>query len=292
MLALPARISSFVVLCSALLAGCRGRGPLTGTSPDVEAAFSSDSECAALGGGVGAACALSMLQVRGARAGHAAPPTPEDDVLIVNDLPKGWNDSAIDEEGPSFPEKLEQQTTSGNCMLTPFAHECFLLTACQGRKYCIMGGYMVVPGWPVTGMEEINGGNAGQYDFLMSVSRDQCGSPNCVLITNPVGHRTQEQLHIHYRHYDAGGAAMKSRLESALCGTSGWQPFHQCSSGKAKLYSEFPAVFSEVSAAYGGGSLARVGITVWFTTACGGGGVKTMVLATTDCSIEHSISAR
>ncbi|CAE8626854.1 unnamed protein product, partial [Polarella glacialis] len=102
---------------------------------------------------------------------------------------------------------------------------CMLADMCRGHDYCVIGGYMIVPGQDVAGMESINGGSAGSFDHLMQAARAQCGSTSCVLVTNPVGFRTQDQLHIHFRNYNGGGAAMKSRLEKALCGTSGWRPF-------------------------------------------------------------------
>lgn len=182
------------------------------------------------------------------------------------------------------------QIQNAYCQSHTREHKCYLYAACHGRSYCVMGNYMIVAGFPCPGMESINGGNAGSFDFLMSAARARCSSQNCVLITNPVGHRTQEQLHIHYRYYNGGGAHLKRQLERTLCGTHGWRHFHSCGHAQARLYSGFPGVFSAVAAAYGGGSLANVGISVWSTTACGG--YKYMILATTHCSIEHSISSR
>lgn len=73
-----------------------------------------------------------------------------------------------------------------------------------------------MPGSPCAGTEEINGGNAGSYDFLFNVANGQCGDANCVSIVNPIRHRTQEQLHIHFRHYNDVGTVMKSHLEKAV----------------------------------------------------------------------------
>lgn len=168
---------------------------------------------------------------------------------------------------------------------------CALYHACRGRSVCVVNGYLVIPGAPLRGMEDINGGSAGRWDYLWSVARSQCGGEHCVLISNPAGFRTQHQMHLHYRAYNGGGAAMKRRLEQTLCGSSGWRHFSQCGGGKARLFDGMPGVFSAVAGAYGGRGLANIGITVWFTRACGGG-QKTMVLATAGCSIEHSISAR
>eukprot|EP00913_Durusdinium_trenchii_P023191 g21770.t1 len=66
-----------------------------------------------------------------------------------------------------------------------------------------------------------------------------------------------------------------------------WENFSECGTGKAKFFSGYPAVFREVLGQYGG-HLANVGVTVW-PGSCGHG---VIVLATTHCSIEHSISAR
>lgn len=293
----PARLAALVILLSASHAAAK-------ETPRMDEVLSSDDECSAVGEGASAACALIALQVRGARAGDVPLTLPQDqhfdEVKVIDDLPEGWNASDIkDEEVQEGDDERDGNVTiythyhphRANCAINPSASECFLYNACHGPRYCIIGSYMIVPGWPVAGMEDINGGNAGEYDFLMAAARAQCGSPSCVLITNPVGHRSQEQFHIHYRQYNGGGSAVKSRLETTLCGTSGWQYFSECGSAKARLYNEFPGVFSEVARAYHGISLANVGITVWFTTACGAG-LKTMILATTHCSIEHSISSR
>lgn len=266
-----------------------------------------DDECRASGVEAGAGCALQALQRRASLPGAWLQPPgaadapnssdadgdEDEDVAVIDNLPAGWNDSDYGEE-PARSSGKELRVAAAmlaGCRQHPGTQECLLFAECNGVQYCVLGGYMIVPGWFVAGTESINGGNAWRYNFLMAAARRRCGSPDCVLITNPVGYRTQEQLHIHYRHYNGGGAALKTRLEQSLCGTSRWRPFSQCGMGKARLYRGFPNVFSEVASAYGGGSLGHVGITVWFTTACGGG-LKTMLLTTTDCSIEHSISDR
>lgn len=168
---------------------------------------------------------------------------------------------------------------------------CYIYRRCQHYSACHLNGYMIAPGKPLRGMEDIDGSNARSWDYLWSAARSRCGSNSCVLISNPIHFRTQHQMHLHYRHYNGGGAALKKRLESTVCGTSGWQPFNECGNAKAALFDHMPGVFSTVDQAYGGGNMANVGITVWFTSACGGG-QKTMILAQTGCSIEHSISAR
>lgn len=273
----------------------------------LEGALEEDDICDAA---AGSSCELSLRQLRGERvaaavARHAAEaaeaaapvePSPDfSDVLFFNVT--GLSDDPEGEEGNGAGTKLGAENSvsdpSQSCAspLNSDSADCYLYHACQGRAACVINGYLVVPGAPLRGMEDINGANAAQWDFLFSVAQGQCGSPSCVIITNPVHHRTQHQMHLHYRQYNDGGAALKSRLEKALCGSSGWRPFSECGSAKARLFDSTPGVFSSVAAAYGGGSLAHVGITVWFTSACGGG-LKTMILATTHCSIEHSISAR
>mmetsp|Transcript_109398 Transcript_109398/g.316231 ORF Transcript_109398/g.316231 Transcript_109398/m.316231 type:complete len:283 (+) Transcript_109398:70-918(+) len=260
-----------------------------GGQADEVAALAGDDEC-----GLGATCSLHALQrrMRQAQAPLAeildeVDGSPLGEMLIADDLPAGWNAS----EG----KELQANSAGTDCAMNPFARECILYLSCFGRPYCILGGYMVVPGKPVAGMESINSGNAASFDYLMSVAHSMCGGTGCVLITNPVHHRTQDQLHIHFRHYNAKGGAVKKRLEASVCGKGGWVPFNigsdGCGSGKARAFNFFPGVFSQVANAYGGGSLASVGITVWSTSECGAG-VKTIVLATTHCSIEHTISER
>mmetsp|Transcript_17189 Transcript_17189/g.25951 ORF Transcript_17189/g.25951 Transcript_17189/m.25951 type:complete len:380 (-) Transcript_17189:134-1273(-) len=178
-----------------------------------------------------------------------------------------------------------------NCKYNPGAKQCAIYRGCQGPRYCVMGGYMIVPGFYCAGMESVNSGDAASLDYLWDAAKRMCGHTHCVLLTNPVGYRTQNQMHIHYRYYNDGGSHMKAQLERTLCDRSpGWHYFNKCGAGKARLYDYFPGVFSEVARAYGGGPLSYVGISVWFTTACGG--FKTIVLATTHCSIEHDVSSR
>lgn len=216
----------------------------------------------------------------GAGAEEPASPLPAvgEDFEYV-DLPESYNASQ------------DGDLTGQDCAQHPNSHNCALYRMCRHRRYCVVNGYLIVPGRSMPGMEAINSHTAGHWDFLWGAARSQCGSDSCVLITNPVGHRTQDQLHIHFRHYNGGGAALKGRLERAVCGKRGWRHFSECGSAKARLFSGMPGVFSTVAHAYGGGSLANVGITVWFTHRCGGR-QKTIVLATTHCSIEHTISAR
>lgn len=184
-----------------------------------------------------------------------------------------------------------------NCAAHPETANCVLYRMCGTPTYCIISGYMVVPGAAVAGMETINGTNAASFDTLMDTARSRCDDPViCVLITNPVGFRTQDQLHIHYQHFNPVGAHLKMTLEQSLCNSTSatWQPvnqpYKQCGNARARLYDAWPRVFSEVALAEGGGSLAHVGITVWTTTACDG--IKTMILLTYSCSIEHNIVDR
>mmetsp|Transcript_25619 Transcript_25619/g.77332 ORF Transcript_25619/g.77332 Transcript_25619/m.77332 type:complete len:286 (+) Transcript_25619:78-935(+) len=206
-------------------------------------------------------------------------------------LPAAGEDFEYVDLPESYNASQDGDLTGQDCAQHPNSHNCALYRLCRHRRYCVVNGYMIVPGHSLPGMEAINGHTAGHWDFLWGAARSQCGSDSCVLITNPVGHRTQDQMHIHFRHYNGAGAALKGRLERAVCGKRGWRHFSECGSAKARLFSGMPGVFSTVAHAYGGGSLANVGITVWFTHRCGGG-QKTIVLATTHCSIEHTISAR
>lgn len=272
-----------------------------------------DDECA---GDESQDCTLNALQLRGIEASAADDPAPvpsagalpkdegsevdeDEDGAVYIDLPADW-DSSKDyppksteegaEHGDAEPKNAVDLANGGHCQYNPRGHSCYISRACHGPRYCVLGNYMIVPGFPCAGMEAINGGNAGKFDYLMGAAKSRCGSTSCVLITNPIHHRTQDQMHIHYRHYNGGGHHLKTQLEHKLCGTHGWQDFHKCGHAKARLYNGFPGVFSAVAGAYGGGSLANVGIAVFFTTKCGG--YKTIILATTHCSIEHSISSR
>jgi len=166
----------------------------------------------------------------------------------------------------------------------------YIRSMCQGTDgYCNLGGYMIVPRRQCPGMECINGGNANYYDQFMRAAYMYCSDPSCVLITNPVGYRSQNQLHIHYRHMTGQGHNLKERLQHQLCHSiGGWQSFHECGTGKARLFPSLPGAFSVTAAEYGGGSMANIGITVW-PGSCGN---QVIILATTHCSLEHSISPR
>lgn len=294
------------------------------TAPDDPTAWggeplAGDDECVAQGPDEAPApgCALSALQLRGVPVEGQQPQSPTADardasylyeepadVLVVNDLPAGWNDTSLlgegdegetdvlDEDEDGLDSLNEAATMSGHgCADRYNSRRCALYRECRGgQSYCVLGGYMIVPGRAVTGMEDINSGDAGSLDYLMNAAMHHCSGTNCVLMTNPIGHRTQDQLHLHFRYLTKGGPSLHHRLEQALCGTHGWHYFHECGAGKARIYDHFPRVFTEVAHAYGGGSLAHVGISVFFTRACGG--YKTMILATSYCSIEHSISKR
>lgn len=281
----------------------------------LEGALASDDACDAAH--AGSSCDLSLRQLRGERLaasvaslerqaraedGEAITQDPPEampgfpDVVFLNltgfpdDLNETW-EAGLDATLGSGPDGIGDPSQNCASPANSAAPACYLYHACAGQAACVINNYLVVPGAPLRGMEDINGTNAAHWDFLFTVAQGQCGAESCVLITNPVGHRTQHQMHIHYRQYNADGAALKKRLEKALCHSTGWRGFSECGHAKAKLFNGLPGVFSAVDAAYGGGSMANIGITVWFTTACGGG-LKTMVLATVGCSIEHSISAR
>mmetsp|Transcript_54776 Transcript_54776/g.158486 ORF Transcript_54776/g.158486 Transcript_54776/m.158486 type:complete len:291 (+) Transcript_54776:63-935(+) len=267
-----------------------------GESGAIHDAVVGDDECAA-----GEDCALNALQLRARSA--ADPASGDGEPLIAEALP-AWDDPSklggpaadpSEELGASTEVGYHHHHHSGGhggayCESHIEEERCGLYKHCRGMPYCVFGNYMVVPGKPCPGMESINGGNAHSYDYLFGVARAFCGYRGCVLMTNPVGHRTQDQLHIHFRHMIKSGPQMQASLEDATCNNDGWVHFnpHCCGCGhsKARAFSGRPGVFSEVAKAFGGGSLASVGISVWF--GCG----KTIILATTHCSIEHSVSVR
>jgi len=297
----PARLSTLLAATSAAWV-CYARA----AAPALDDAVLQDDECA-----VGEDCALNALQLRAAIVDHPSsadlppaadgPPAEGDDdddddskPLIAGANP-AWSDPANmgvgpEEEDGELGAATEADSSKSYCARHLFQERCGLYAHCMGRPYCVFGNYMVVPGKPCPGMEAINGGNARSYDYLFGVARSRCGDPGCVLMTNPVGHRTQDQLHIHFRRMIKMGPAMKTSLEAATCHASGWVPFSPhccgCGHGKARAFSGYPGVFSEVAKAFGGGSLGSVGISVFF--GCG----KTIILATTHCSIEHSVSER
>jgi len=74
-----------------------------------------------------------------------------------------------------------------------------------------------------TGVESITRGNVGYYNAGMYAARAHCGGAGCALIVNPPGPRTVQHFHIHFVHYHSYGADLKRRLESKVCGRSGWQ---------------------------------------------------------------------
>jgi len=190
------------------------------------------------------------------------------------------------------------------------SHGCFLYRHCvkvasgQGHanpdnKYCVMSGYTVVPAFPITGTESINVRNSMHVDPIMDAAYEKCSSSKCVLMVNPRGHRTQEQLYIHYRHYNnGGGSRLKTQLETTACYQSGWHKvhgipeLHKCKSAQVRVYSQHPTdIFSQVAEAqgkHGKKSLDGVGVTV-YPRACPRS-KKTMVLFTEHCTIEKSIS--
>mmetsp|Transcript_5834 Transcript_5834/g.16903 ORF Transcript_5834/g.16903 Transcript_5834/m.16903 type:complete len:278 (-) Transcript_5834:114-947(-) len=275
----PGRIAKQLVLGSSLVWRWSVLRTAVGDSvATMGDAVLTDDECA-----VAEDCALNALQLRAASGNDPAAPGEGFGDPLIADADPSWEDDS-DEENDLGAD------ATGYCTRNSRAKRCGLLRACHGRSYCVFGGYMVVPGRPCAGMESINGGNAHSYDYLFGVARRYCGGPGCVLMTNPVGHRTQDQLHIHFRRTSMMGPVMQSRLQAATCHEDGWVPFHAgccgCGHSKARAFHGFPGVFSAVASAFGGGSLSSVGISVWF--GCG----KTIVLATTHCSIEHSVSAR
>jgi hypothetical protein len=133
------------------------------------------------------------------------------------------------------------------------------------------------------GMESINRGNVHYYDAGMSSARSHCGGGGCALITNPAGHRSINQFHIHFVHYHGWGASLKRRLEKKICGTHGWRSGGLPCHGKAAFYPGFPRVFS---AAMSGGGMNHASVVAW-PASCGGRG--TIVQLAYGCSIEHQI---
>lgn len=225
--------------------------------PKAPQALQQDDECLA-----GEACGLNALQLRSGEMQE----DPEADSNFTN----------LDHINPDD-QQLGAHYADG-----------FLANLCHGTSYCAIAGYMIVAGHgDAKGMESIHNSNVGYYDSMLRAAYNRCASGSCVIITNPVGHRTQSRFHIHYRRFNGGGASLKHRLEKQLCGSHGWENFAECGTGKAKYFGGYPSVFREVLGQYGG-HLANVGVTVW-PGACGHG---VIVLATTHCSIEHSISAR
>lgn len=254
-------------------------------------------------------CAFNALQLRGVTV--AEPLAGEssdgkeigDDVAIIDELPPdfphqlGSEEESEDEAGKESEADLAPASYhGGGCPAHPTTKNCYLYAMCPSTmRYCLFGGHIIVPGRYVRGMENINGANAASFEYLMTKAHQLCSDSHCVLLVNPVGYRTQEQLHIHFRRYNKGGANMKRALEAAVCGRgSGWHNFAPAGCGgdsKARVFGHWPAVFEVVAEAYGGGSLANVGITVWESSSCGGGS-RTIVQTVTHCSIEHTVSDR
>eukprot|EP00933_Yihiella_yeosuensis_P035713 TRINITY_DN292_c2_g1_i1.p1 TRINITY_DN292_c2_g1~~TRINITY_DN292_c2_g1_i1.p1 ORF type:complete len:298 (+),score=40.31 TRINITY_DN292_c2_g1_i1:93-896(+) len=137
----------------------------------------------------------------------------------------------------------------------------------------------------IHGAESCRGGTLKYCNGLMYRARSMCGGPNCVLITNPPGHRTREIFHIHAYHFNGRGAALKRQMMARVCRKRGWLSGGFPCAGRAKYFPGFPPVFS---VAFGVSHGLRASITAW-PGSCGGG---TIVLVSYGCSIEHSISQR
>mmetsp|Transcript_11955 Transcript_11955/g.24287 ORF Transcript_11955/g.24287 Transcript_11955/m.24287 type:complete len:228 (-) Transcript_11955:132-815(-) len=133
------------------------------------------------------------------------------------------------------------------------------------------------------GMESINIGNVGYYDKGMDAARARCGGPGCALITNPVHHRSINQFHIHFVHYQGYGASLKSKAEARVCGKPGWHSGGLPCHGKVAFFGGFPGIFSK---AMTGGDLHHASVIAW-PSSCGGTG--TIVELAFHCSIEHQI---
>lgn len=239
-------------------------GAILSRGADVDSlvdAVAGDDECA----GDDASCALNALQLRGAQLDESSVEElddSEDEIDVI--------DTDLDLESADVPPT-------------------YLGSMCNGVAYCMSGGYMVVAGESrAHGMENINYGDVSYYDKLGRAALRGCSNSYCVIMTNPVGHRTQDRFHIHYRYYNGGGAHLKSQLEHSVCGRSGWHGFNKCGHAKVRFYEGQPSLFRAALDGHGGG-LAHVGVTA-FPSSCGGRG--TIVLLTSHCSIEHSISSR
>lgn len=203
----------------------------------------------------------------------------------------------------------QKQYFDSACKKDQHSHGCFLYRHCvkatSGKpdsKYCVMSGYTIVPSFPISGTESINKDNSIHVDPIMDAAYTHCSSSRCVLMVNPKGHRTQEQLYIHYRHYNNNaGLRLKTTLEATACHQSGWHKvygvpdLHTCKTAQVRVYQQHPTdIFSQVAEAqaegnHGKNDLEGVGVTV-FPKACPRG-KKTMVLFTESCTIEKSISS-
>uniref|UniRef100_A0A7S1QUI3 Uncharacterized protein n=1 Tax=Alexandrium catenella TaxID=2925 RepID=A0A7S1QUI3_ALECA len=243
------------LLLSALWLGSANAGE------DLAQSLAADDEC--LAGGEG--CSLNALQQLRAA-------DPEDLPELVVELPGGGASADLG----SMPDG-------------------FLARLCNNGGYCVMGGYSVVAGRSsAVGMESINAGNVRYYDVLMYAAVRHCSHFSCVLITNPMHHRTQSRFHINYRHVNDAGANLKRRMEMAVCGNlkrrvDGWRTGHFPCGGRARFFRGFPEVFS---AAMGAGSLAHAAVSVWPGSCLSGDNGGTIILVSFHCSIEHTISNR
>lgn len=134
-----------------------------------------------------------------------------------------------------------------------------------------------------TGIEVVTGGNARYYDAGMYAARSRCGGAGCALIVNPPEHRSVQQFHIHFVHYQSYGANLKRTLEGKVCGRDGWHSGGLPCGGRAAYFPGFPGVFSKALA---GGGMHHASVIAW-PAACGGRG--TIVELAYGCSIEHQI---
>lgn len=134
-----------------------------------------------------------------------------------------------------------------------------------------------------SGVEVVNSGNVGYYNAGMGAARARCHDAGCALIVNPAGHRTVHVFHIHFVHFAGYGANLKRKMESEVCGRSGWHRGGLPCSGKAAFFPGFPGVFSK---ALTGGGMHHASVIAW-PDSCGGRG--TIVELAYGCSIEHQI---
>jgi len=212
-------------------------------------------------------CGLNALQVRA--------PSPSPRQAPAAEPPAGADLAPA----PSFLED--------SARFPPSPPDGLLARSCNNGRYCIWN-YLITSGRKdAIGIESINAHNVGYYDGLMSAARGVCGGPQCVIMVNPMHHRTQSRFHIHARRYSKRGGPLKQRLERRLCrGSRHWVRGGLPCNGQAQFFSGFPPVFSEAMKT---GNIAHAAVTA-FPSSCGGRG--SIILLSYHCSIEHSISPR
>jgi len=195
-------------------------------------------------------------------------------------------------------------------------------------------GNLVIPSWPVSGMESIDSPEAARgLDFLWRVAAQHVTSDpgwRWGLLINPSDKRTQNQMHIHFRHLIKGGPRLSVDLNSKLgCVQHRWTDVthlvsrYKCSRAWAVLkgpedyrhfsdaYSfattrlssdgdgdsgddggggEYPLGPPTVDPRTGRSTLSKVGITIFFSEGCPTSGQ--ILLLSTGCTFEHAIMCK